>query len=140
MASAQQKSKPDSKKGQRNGDRRNGKAWSKTKNKPPKGPKLVTLSDGSQVRKSYYGVSRKRILAMVEQRGGKTTFDSVVAELASKHAAKKQYRQNTPAHVRRIHKLALERLHLANRLAKSKKPVPVTTSTAEPDPIEDALG
>lgn len=139
MASAQQKSKPESKRGQRNGDRRNGKAWAKSKNKPPKGPKLVTLPDGTQVRKSYYGYSRARILAMVEQRGGKTTFDTIVAELAAKHAAKKQYRQNTPAYARRAAKLALERLHAHNRNAKGK-PKSATTAAPEPDPIEDALG
>lgn len=139
MASAQQKSKPESKRGQRNADRRSGKAWKKSKDKPSKGPKLVTLPDGSQVRKSYYGVSRKRILAMVEQRGGKTTFDSIVAELASKHAAKKQYRQNTPAYARRASKLALERLHAHNRAAKGK-PAPAPKVSTEPDPIEDALG
>lgn len=146
MAKAQAKPKAESKRGQRNGDRRNGKAFKKH----PKVTKPVRMlhfknskgilepvADGTgdyQMPRCYLGYSHNRIRKMALQQYDEVTTRSVtlvMQGLKTKSDKSREYRRTTPAYLRRENKTHLAILHMRNR-SKGEVNV-VSVDAANPD-------
>lgn len=88
---AQQKAKKD--RGTRNGDRRNGKSWSRNSDR------VATRNPETRKPKSYLGYSFKRIDKMAAEKG--VNREAIMHDLYEKRVKRINYRRSMPPGLRR---------------------------------------